>query len=169
MKKIENFEWNDLVLYSKGWYENYATNEEEFFQEIEKVIKLNDNRSYYKNMSRGDIMRMLFNAHTQICNNLEEYERTSQHWSATPQTFYTNVSNFIRRAKMYYNQEVSMDYAAARVIISTMSELTREQCELKKPVYGKGRLRIGSMFGNPRPISLTYRQMNREASKIFDK
>ena len=42
MEKIKDFEWNDLVLYSKGWYENYSTNEDEFFAEIEKVIKLNE-------------------------------------------------------------------------------------------------------------------------------
>ena len=50
-----------------------------------------------------------------------------------------------------------------------MSQLTLEQIDLKKPVYGKGRLRMGTMFGNQRPISLTYTQMNMEAEKVFGK
>ena len=55
------------------------------------------------------------------------------------------------------------------VILDVMSQLTLEQIDLKKPVYGKGRLRMGTMFGNQRPISLTYTQMNREAEKVFGK
>lgn len=168
MDKIKDFEWNDLVLYSKGWYENYSSNEDEFFTEIEKVIRLNKNRSYERKMWKSTIMHFLFSAHEKIISHLSESERTSPHWCATPKTFYEEVSNFVRRAKMYYNTEVSMDYACARVIIQVMSELTNDQIELKRPVYGKGRLRIGSMWGERRPISLTYTQMNREAEKCFD-
>lgn len=169
MEKIKDFEWIDLVLYSKGWYENDSSNEDEFFKEVENVIRLNERRYYEKKMSRETIMHFLFAAHEKIISNLNEYERTSPHWCATPKTFYEEVSNFIRRAKMYYNTEVSMDYAAARVILTIMSNMTKDQIEMKRPVYGKGRLRMGSMFGVKRPISLTYKQMNREAEKIFGK
>lgn len=169
MEKIKDFEWIDLVLYSKGWYENDSSNEDEFFKEVENVIRLNERRSYEKKMSRETIMHFLFTAHEKIISNLNEYERTSPHWCATPKTFYEEVRNFIRRARMYYNTEVSMDYASARVILTIMSNMTKDQIEMKRPVYGKGRLRMGSMFGAKRPISLTYKQMNREAEKVFGK
>ena len=169
MEKIKDFEWNDLVLYSKGWYENYSSNEDEFFAEIEKVIRLNENRFYERKMRKATIMHFLFSAHEQIISHLTECEREIPHWCATPKYFYDRVKEFMWRAETFYGNMVSTDYACARVIIQVMSELTNDQIEFKRPVYGKGRLRIGSMFGGRRPISLTYTQMNREAERSFGK
>ena len=169
MEKITNFEWNDLVLYSKGWYDNNTNTETEFFNRIEEVIKLNTNRSYCDKMSRDDIMKMLFNAHGQIVSHLTDEEKKSPYWCATPKYFYEAVKGWMRRAEWYYNQSISLDYATARVILDIMSDMTTEQIEMKKPVYGKGRLRIGTLFGEPKPISFTYTQMNREAEKVFGK
>ena len=169
MEKIKDFEWIDLVLYSKGWYENYSSNEDEFFAEVEKVIRLNENRSYERKMRKATIMHFLLSAHEQIISHLSESERTSPHWCATPKRFYERVKEFMWRAETFYGNTVSMDYACARVIIQVMSELTNDQIEFKRPVYGKSRLRIGSMWGERRPISLTYTQMNREAEKCFGK
>lgn len=169
MKRITNFEWNDLVLYSKGWYENDTNTEDEFFDRIETIIKMNTNRSYESKMHRSDIMHMLFNAHGQIISHLSDKEKDCPFWCATPAYFYDAVSNWMRRADWYYNEKISLDYASARVILDVMSNMTTEQIEMRKPIYGKGRLRMGTMFGEQRPISLTYTQMNREAEKVFGK
>lgn len=169
MEKITNFEWNDLVLYSKGWYDNNTNTEDEFFNRIETIIKMNGNRSYYDKMSREEIMHMMLNAHRQIISRLNDDEKQTPFWAATPETFYQQVKDWMRRAEWYYNTKISFDYATARVILDVMSQLTLEQIDLKKPVYGKGRLRMGTMFGETRPISLTYTQMNREAEKVFGK
>lgn len=41
MKQIENFRFNDLVLYCKGWYEAYwartLMNDEDMYMEIRKM------------------------------------------------------------------------------------------------------------------------------------
>ena len=169
MKKITNFEWNDLVLYSKGWYDNNTNTEHEFFNRIESIIKMNTNRSYYDKMQRDEIMGMLFNAHNQIISHLNDEERKTPFWCATPAYFYEAVKDWMRRADWYYNEKISLDYASARVILDIMSNMTTEQIELRKPVYGKGKMRIGTMFGKQRPISLTYTQMNREAEQVFGK
>lgn len=166
MKKIENFEWNDLVLFSKGWYENDANTEDEFFKCVENVIKLNENRSFEKNMHRDDIMNMMFNVHTQILNHLTDEEKKSPYWCATPKYFYDAVKGWIRRSKMYYNEDISFDYASARVILDIMSDMTKDQIEMKKPVYGKGRLRIGKI-DNKDPMSISYKQMNKMATEFF--
>lgn len=169
MEKIKNFEWNDLVLYSKGWYDNDTHTEDEFFDRIEAVIKMNGNRSYMEKMRRSDIMRWLFNAHDQITRHLSDEEKMNPYWRATPWNFYNEVKEWMRRSEQYYNEKISMDYASARVILDVMSNMTKEQIEIRKPVYGKGKMRIGSMFGGKRPVSLTYTQMNREAEQVFGK
>jgi hypothetical protein len=45
--------------------------------------------------------------------------------------------------------------------------MSKDQIELKKPVYGKGRRRIGLMFRET-PKSMTYKEMNKIASRTFD-
>ena len=63
------------------------------------------------------------------------------------------------------NLDMAVIYAVHDVFCN---HVTRDLIKLNKPVYGKGRRRLGDMFGSY-PKSMTYKHMNDIASRMFDK
>ena len=58
MRTIENFRFNDVVLYAKGWYEHT----DNFMKDLEKYIRMNNNYWYPSEMSDIDIMSYMLKA-----------------------------------------------------------------------------------------------------------
>ena len=81
MKQIKNFRFNDLVLYCKGWYEAYwertseRNNEDLFFKDLERAIKMNKDYWYPDNMTKDEVIGYLLKALDLIYTYLDEGDK----------------------------------------------------------------------------------------------
>lgn len=160
MKRIENFQWNDIVLFSKGWYEST----DDLFYDVEKSIRKNNNYQYFeKRMSEERVIMWLFKALDEVYEHLTEKEKTCGRWLISHSAFYDKVNN---KQHLY---DISLNRAIVLTIIEIFYMMSNEEIKLNKPVYKRGERRLGSSFGHKYPISMTYKHMNDIASKMFDK
>lgn len=157
---IKNFEWNDVVLYSKGWYELNDMSEESFFNELGGILAMNKNRFIdSKFLNPTSIMKWMLIIHEDICNQLHDFNR----WTLrTPNIMITEIYEWIRRGKVYYDINYSFEYATCKVILEMMREIPKKDIKLTRPIYRKGNPRLRCF-----PISMTYKHMNDIAKKHF--
>lgn len=167
MKQIQNFRFNDLVLYCKGWYESSGNTEESFFNDLERAIKMDDNHYYYnhRKMHKSEIIHFLLNALDLVYEHLDNDEKRNGRWYYSHSSFYEEVQ---RRMHLY---DCSQEYAIALLVHGILQGLTKDEIKLNKPVYKKGSWRLGSYWDdNPQKSrSMTYKYMNKRASMMFDK
>lgn len=157
MKKITDFPFNDVVLYSKGWYER--TNN--IFDDIKKCIEEDNIYNTWDNMSPRDICSYMLRCLDKIYTYLDDNDKRNGRWLYSHAAFLDKIEHNMK----FYNK--TYEEAIVYTVLSILSELSVDEIELKKPKYGKGRRRMGGMFQNY-PISMTYTQMNKIVKKIFD-
>ncbi len=161
MEPVKNFEWNDLLLTAKGWYESTGSLTTDFAIAIER----NENRSIRignKNDSLY-VAKILMNVvMPSLWEVLPKEEIVNRCWLHRSDDFYNEVSN-----KMHF-----FDVSFADAVILAGHNILCNCVELRhitfnKPVYWKGRRRL--VHGSSRnPKSMTYKEMNAIASRFFD-
>lgn len=160
MKKIENFQWNDIVLYSKGWYENT----DDLFYDVEQSIRKNNNYVYpEKRMTEERVIMWLFKALDEIYQHLTEEDKKCHFWLISHLSFYNAVNDKQRLLNISTNESIVL------IILGIFLQMDNKMIKLNKPVYKKGERRLGCFFSKKYPISMTYKHMNDIATKFFDK
>ena len=160
MKKIENFQWNDIVLYSKGWYEST----DDLFYDVEQSIRKNNNYQYFeKRMSEERVIMWLLKALDEIYKHLTEEDKKCHFFFVSHSSFYDEVN------KKQHLFGIPRNEAIVLTILEIFLKMDNKMIKLNKPVYKKGERRLGGSFGHKYPISMTYKHMNDIATKFFDK
>ena len=154
MKRIENFRFNDLVLYSKGWYESSG----DFYADLEKYIRMNDDYYYDpKPFSETTLVRYMTKALEAVLDYYTEDEKKNSQ--------YASISKFFDLANhnmWLYN--TNFNGGVIYTIYGFLQGLDKNQIKLTPPVYGKGRPRYG---GWEKKQGMTYKQMNNIVKKFF--
>lgn len=160
---IENFEWNDVVLTCKGWYESCG----DVVTDLAIAIEQNDNRSiYFKDKGNAcEVASVLMNSVIP-----SYWEKLSESEKQKPCNLYKS-SEFYQKIKWKMDVlKCSFDMAVIYAVHDVFcNHVTRDNIKLNKPIYGRGRRRLGSLFGDKYPISMTYKHMNDIASRMFDR
>lgn len=158
MKRIENFLYNDIVLYSKGWFQSKEDivwkDLAYFFSEIYAFPP--------KNESDVALLMLLVleKLHKEL--NLDrDPEKVPACWLSTPY----RLEQEIRRIMLLY--DFGRDRATIQAVLHVLHKLSTEEIKLKRPVYSKKfPFRLGGYFYKY-PISMTYAEMNRKAIEMF--
>ena len=159
MERIENFTFNDIVLYAKGWYQcsdNICDDLGYFFSKVYWV----------SNNNEGHIAMLMLRLLDDIYNKLSlnrNPERLAGKWLATHTQFECKVSHLM---DLYnYNRHQAIIHA----VLGVLNSMTCDEIKLNPPVFGKKeKFRLGCI-GHNYPISQTYKEMNRIAKKCFEK
>jgi hypothetical protein len=158
MKKIENFIYNNIVLYSKGWFQSKEDivwkDLAYFFSEIYAFPP--------KNESEVALLMLLVleKLHKEL--NLDrDPEKVPACWLSTPY----RLEQEIRRIMLLY--DFGRDRATIQAVLHVLHKLSTEEIKLKRPVYSKKfPFRMGGCF-TKYPISMTYKEMNKKAIEMF--
>lgn len=154
---IRNFTYNNIVLYAKGWYESNDL--------IDDLAYLIDEVYAWCPISEDEVAMYMLNVLDTLYEALENdgRELRSVRWYRSHCLF----EEGIRHQMSIY--DISRSKATILLVLSILQGLTRDEIELRKPVYGKKcHFRMGGI-GEKFPISMTYTEMNKIASKMFDK
>jgi hypothetical protein len=80
-------------------------------------------------------------------------------------TLYDFYNEVQRRINIY---EISENRAIILYVRAELQGLSIDEIKLNAPYYGKKEyFRMGTLFGEIPPISMTYTEMNRRAQKMF--
>lgn len=157
MKKIENFIYNDIVLYSKGWFsskEDIAWKDLGYF--FSKIYA-------FPPKTESEVALLMLLVLEKLHQELEldrDPEKVAACWLSTP----FRLEQEIRRIMVFYNLE--RDGATIQAVLNVLHKLSNEEIELKRPVYSKKfPFRLGGYF--TKYPSMTYAEMNRRAIKMF--
>lgn len=157
-RPVKHFEWNDLILTAKGWYESTDS----LALDLAYGISANTNRSIVTWDNDERIAGILMNSvMPTIWKLLTEEELKSPCWLYRSDDFYRKIADNMRLYECDFNHAVLL--AVHDVLCNC---ITKEHIVLDKPVYRRGRRRLGSIF-HKYPKSMTYKQMNRIAEKHF--
>ncbi len=144
---ITNFEYNDIVLYCKGWYYKNDNMLEDLGYLFSKIYA-------WEPKTEAQIAPMML----KVLDALDV--KTGRYRS-----LYQFFAELHRYTSIY---DVSIDMAIILYVRGILQGLSKDEIKLNKPHYGKKEyFRMGSLFGNF-PISMTYTEMNRRAQKVFD-
>lgn len=152
---IENFRFNDIVLYCKGWYQ---TPEGEAM--LDDLAYLFGEIYGWRPKTEEEIAHFMLI----VLDNLfqeQDIKFKSDSWIYC----FSGFSNEVKKKMRIY--DCSYDMAIILTVRSILQHLSVDEIKLNKPVYGKGKhFRMGSLFTRL-PLSMTYKEMNRRAAKIF--
>ena len=154
MKCIENFLYNDIVLYSKGWFcskENIVWKDLAYF--FHKIYAFPP-----KTESEVALLMLLVLEKLHQKLNLDrDPEKVPACWLSTPY----RLEQEIRKLMLFYDW--GRDRATIQVVLNVLQTLSVKEIKLKRPVYSKKfPFRLDRT-----PISMTYTEMNRRAMKMF--
>lgn len=160
---IENFEWNDLVLTCKGWYESTGSLCADFAAAIEN----NENRyiviedKYNEKRIASILMNVVLPSFWELLSDEDKERRCFLYRT---DYFWQKIGHYI---DLY-------DCTLERAVLFSVNDLfcnhvTRDLIKLNKPVYGKGKRRLGNLLTGGCSKSMTYKHMNDIASKMFDR
>lgn len=154
---IKNSPYNDIILYAKGWYQR-----KDLFEDLNHLIE--QVYGWRPETKKDTAMRMLCVLDS-ICESLRTDGQVLNEYR-----WYTSHSRFegeIEHLVTFYN--ITREVAIIRIVLSILLGITHNEIQLNKPVFGKKHyFRLGHI-GNDYPISMTYAEMNKIASKFFDK
>ena len=159
MEKIKNFPFNDLVLYAKCWYERT----DNIFDDVKKCIEHDNKYSTWDKMSQRDICRLMLICLEKLYSYLDENDKKNNCWLCSHAAFLDALEHHMK----FYGQ--TYEEAIVSIVLGILGTLSVDQIEIKKPVYKRGERRMGDMFKKSVSKSMTYKEMNRIASKMFDK
>lgn len=153
---IENFIFNDIVLYCKGWYQT------------PKGDTMLDDLGYLFSKIYGWTPKTEQEIANFMLRVLDEVV-VKLNVPANSYKFYTSHALFIdevRRRMIIYEQ--SMDMSIIYLVRSVLQVLSRDEIKLNAPHYSKKEhFRLGMLIGEY-PISQTYTEMNRRAQEAFN-
>lgn len=155
MKQIENFRFNDVVLYAKGWYEH----SDDFMRDLEKYIRLNDDYWYPKEMTDIDIMNYMLKALDIVYEHCTPEELKCRF-------LYHSHGAFLERVR--YKQrfyDLTFEQAVCRLVYSILQGLERSQIKLNDPKYDKRHRYGGGLFSTGPKLGMTYKEMYRNWKK----
>lgn len=142
---IENFRYNDIILYAKGWYKR---------TDIVKDLAYLFRQVYgWADENERDIAHKML----RVMDRINEELKDTNYQQVNLQRFYDEVHNDVCLYK------VSFDMGIILWSMSQMMKLGREHIKLNPPHYGKKE--HFRMNGKP---SMTYAEMNRIANKMFN-
>lgn len=151
MRVIENFRFNDVVLYSKGWYAHSG----DFMKDLEKHIRQNEDYWYPEKMTDTDIMNYMLKALDIIYEHCTTEELKNR-------SLYHSHAAFLEKIKYdqhFYN--ISFEYAVCSLVYGILQGLTNEQIKLNRPKYNK-KHRFGfGLWKEGNNPGMTYKEMNR--------
>lgn len=160
MRKIRNFEFNAVVLYSKGWYG--ITTENDFMELVARLIKLDDAYCTPKNMNNETIATYMLIALDKIHQHLDEDDRRCGRWLCSPLRFYEEVNRQMRIC------DCTREEAIVLSVLNVMMMLSNDEIDLNLPKYGKGLPRYtGGKFSGKDWHSITYTYMEKNARNFF--
>ena len=150
---IENFIYNDIVLYAKGWYEKS--------EDICKDLGYLFSKIYAWTPEKPEEVSGFM---LRVIDKL--YDEQGRMFKAD--LYMSNYSGFhnevLRDIHLY---KISYDMAIIYVALNILAQLNRDEIKLNPPHYGKNEhFRMGMIFGQW-PKSMTYTEMNRRAQKAF--
>ena len=143
---IENFTYNDIILYSKGWYKrtDIVKDLAYLFRQIYGWADENEHDIAYKMLG--------------VIDRINEELKDTNYRQVNLQRLYGEVHDHY---VSLYN--VSFERGIILWSMSQMMQLGVEHIKLNPPHYGKKE--HFRMDGKP---SMTYAEMNRFASKVFN-
>lgn len=154
MGVLKNWIYNDIVLYSKGWYQSSKGDL------IEDLGYLFSQVYAWTPKTEGEVARMML----RVLDKL--YSEGIIEFNSEGPNCYSRFFDEIGRDMSILN--ISFDRAIILYVKSRLFELTDKEIELNPPHYGKKEhFRLGSTFGDRNPISMTYKEMNRIVKKVF--
>ncbi|MBP5724612.1 MAG: hypothetical protein J6X18_13700 [Bacteroidales bacterium] len=154
---ITNFTYNNIVLYSKGWYQRSENILDDLGYLFSQIYGWTPKTEY-------EVTQFMLTA---IDNLYEELGLgfTTNGYGKYNNAFSSFHSEINRRMRLY---DVSYEMAIILWAMSIMMNLERTQIKLNPPKYGrKEHFRLGRAFGGKYPISMTYTEMNRMAAEAF--
>ena len=157
MERIENFVFNDIVLYAKGWYqgtENLCEDLGYFFSKVYGWTPKNEDEVSIL------MLRVLDKIYAELHLDTNP-DKVSGKWLAT----HSQMEGEIRKQMRLYNctRAMAIIYSA----FSVLHCMSCDEIKLNPPVYGKKeKFRLGCI-GHKYPISQTYKEMNRIAREFF--
>jgi hypothetical protein len=144
---IENFQYNDIILYAKGWFYRNDNMIDDLGYLFSKIYG-------WTPKTEKEIAPMML----KVLDRLDT-EMGRLH------PLYDFYSDIQRNMCLY---DVSLDLATILYVRSILQGLPKDVIKLNPPHYGKKEyFRMGSLFGKY-PISQTYTEMNRMAQKTFN-
>jgi hypothetical protein len=153
MNKIKDFPFNDIVLYSKGWYERGDI--------VEDLTYLLSEVYGWSPKGEDQVARMMMRVLDRVYKDLDVPRDCCGRWYDTHSAFEDEVDKRMH----FYN--ITRGIAIIQLVMSILLSLTKDEIELKAPHYGKHEhFRMGSI-GAKNPISMTYKEMNNRAKKAF--
>ena len=154
MKRVENFIFNDIVLYSKGWLYHKGDLTDDLKYLFSQVYA-------YTSENESEIALKMLRVLDLLYQELELPKDCAHKWLNTHAEFEEEVRN-----RMWV-QDISRDRSIILTVRSILQMLSQDEIKLNPPHYGKHEhFRMGSLFGTC-PISMTYTEMNRKAKKAF--
>ena len=157
MKRIENFIYNDIVLYSKGWYKRSENIYDDLGYLFSKIYA-------WTPKSERDIARLML----RVLDKLH-YELDLKRSCDGNGCYVSNFTQFADKIESYMRlYDVNFHHACIYIVLSTLQGLSKSEIKLIAPHYGKKeKFRMGRLFGDY-PISQTYKEMNNIAKRIFN-
>ena len=157
MKRIENFLYNDIVLYSKGWF---VSKEDIVWKDLAYFFS----KIYFPPKTESEVALLMLIVLEKVHQEFEldrNPEKVSARWLSTPY----RLEQEIRRIMLLY--DFDRDRAIIQAVLNVLHVLSNEEIKLKRPVYSKKfPFRMGGCFTRY-PISMTYKEMNRKAIEMF--
>lgn len=151
MKPIENFTYNDIVLYAKGWYEKT-----DLYEDLGYLLS----KIYGWTPKRDDEL-----AHFMLDVLERIYEAQDKKFSSGYLCSFTSFWNEVNRYSDIY--ECTYNRAIILLVLGRLQGLTKDEIKLNPPHYGKKEhFRLGCLLGKY-PISMTYTEMNRRVQQMF--
>ena len=153
---IENFRFNDIILYCKGWYQTPEgdTIIDDLSYLFEKIYAWTPNNE--EEVAKL-MLRVLDKLQDESCIKFDP-------WSGVNN--FTGFYDGVKRNMQLYH--CSFDMAIIWFVYAILQGLSEDEIKLNRPVYGKKEhFRMGNLFSR-HPISMTYKEMNNRAIKAFN-
>lgn len=150
---ITNFIFNDIVLYSKGWYKSHGDILDDLGYLFSKIYA-------WTPKTEGEISGFMM----RVLDKLYEEKKVTFKAGSYMMCF-TSFFDEVKRDMNLYGW--SFDRAVIQVVLNVLSQLKRDEIKINPPHYGKKEhFRMGMLIGEW-PASMTYAEMNRRAQKEF--
>ena len=148
--KIENFIFNDIVLYCKGWYQTPKGD-----TMLDDLGYLFSKIYAWTPKTESEIAHFMIKVLDKLYSEIKLEHNNN---------FSELFDEVNRNIRLY---QCSFDMAIIYYVHSVLQGLSTEEIKLNAPHYGKKEhFRLGMLLGEY-PISQTYTEMNRIAQKAF--
>lgn len=152
----EQFPLNHFALYCKGWYEPLDKSED-LFEFVSKILYMD---GYRFAKTKTDVLNIL----------LAEMDRYNS-WMIENKNHYLKFQSFYIQKEQYkqWPYNLNDDVATLKVIISFISQRSKSEIRLSKPIYNRKLFKNGIIYDHGGKIGMTYKEKNNIVSKIFDR